>query len=108
MAAASWRRLRSAIPASRAWRTAAVSRRSRACDVRMPQCTIRYMFHLLQGRGRMARLHVEAQGVVRAAAEVVWELVADADSYHDWGPWSSGGDSELRYRAALGPAGDSA
>src|SRR5258708_15427762 len=61
----------------------------------MPQCTIRYMFRLVQGRGRMARLHVEAQGVSGAAAEVVWELVANADSYHEWGPWSAGGYENL-------------
>src|SRR5215468_6363181 len=48
IAAAIWRRLRSAIPASRAWRTAAASRRSRACDVRMAERTIWYMFHLVQ------------------------------------------------------------
>src|SRR5215470_527355 len=91
IAAASWRRLRSAIPASRAWRTAAASRRSRACDVRMVECTIRYMFHLVQRRGQMAQLHVQAEGVAQAAPEAVWELVADAGSYHQWGPWSASG-----------------
>ncbi len=39
----------------------------------------------------MARLHVEAEGVTRAAPEAVWELVADADRYHEWGPWSASG-----------------
>src|SRR5215831_20357010 len=102
MAAASWRRLRSAIPASRAWRTAASSRRSRACDVRMPQCTIRYMFHLVQRRGQMAQLHVEAEGVAQAAPEVVWELVANADSYSQWGPWSASGYENLGTQARDG------
>src|SRR5689334_7519651 len=46
--AAIWRRLRSAIPPSRAWRTAAASRCSRGCDVRMAERTIWYMFHLVQ------------------------------------------------------------
>jgi uncharacterized protein YndB with AHSA1/START domain len=39
----------------------------------------------------MAQLHVEAEGVTRAAPEAVWELVANADSYHEWGPWSASG-----------------
>ena len=39
----------------------------------------------------MARLHVEAEGVTRAAPEAVWELVADAETYHEWGPWSASG-----------------
>ena len=39
----------------------------------------------------MARLHVEAEGVAQAAPEVVWELVANADRYHEWGPWSASG-----------------
>jgi len=47
----------------------------------------------------MARLHVEARGVARAAPEVVWELVANADSYHEWGPWSAGGYENLGDRA---------
>src|SRR6516162_6362151 len=46
--AAIWRRLRSAIPPSRAWRTAAASRSSRACEVLMAERTIWYMFHLVQ------------------------------------------------------------
>jgi uncharacterized protein YndB with AHSA1/START domain len=50
------------------------------------------MFHLVQkGRGPMAQLHVEAEGVAQAAPEVVWELVANADRYHEWGPWSASG-----------------
>ena len=40
----------------------------------------------------MARLQVEAEGLAQAAPETVWELVADADSYQRWGPWSASGD----------------
>ena len=39
----------------------------------------------------MAQLHVEAEGVARAAPEAVWELIADASSYCEWGPWSASG-----------------
>jgi len=39
----------------------------------------------------MAQLHVEAEGVTRAAPEAVWELVSDADRYHEWGPWNASG-----------------
>ena len=39
----------------------------------------------------MAQLHVEAEGVAQAAPEAVWELVANADSYQEWGPWNSSG-----------------
>jgi uncharacterized protein YndB with AHSA1/START domain len=39
----------------------------------------------------MAQLHVEAEGVTWAAPEAVWELVANADRYHEWGPWSASG-----------------
>jgi hypothetical protein len=40
----------------------------------------------------MAQLHVEAEGVARTAGpEVVWELVANAASYCEWGPWSASG-----------------
>jgi len=39
----------------------------------------------------MTQLHVEAEGVARAAPPVVWELVANADSYCQWGPWSASG-----------------
>jgi uncharacterized protein YndB with AHSA1/START domain len=39
----------------------------------------------------MAQLHVEAEGVAHAAPAVVWELVANADRYHQWGPWSASG-----------------
>src|SRR5262249_58030097 len=57
----------------------------------MAECTIWYMFHLVQRRGQMAQLHVEAEGVAHAAPEAVWELVANADSYQRWGPWSGSG-----------------
>ena len=43
----------------------------------------------------MTQLHVEAEGVARAAPEVVWELVANADSYSQWGPWSASGYENL-------------
>ena len=39
----------------------------------------------------MAQLHVEAEGVARAAPQLVWELVANADGYCQWGPWSASG-----------------
>lgn len=43
----------------------------------------------------MTQLRVEAEGVARAAPEVVWELVANADSYSEWGPWSASGYEDL-------------
>jgi uncharacterized protein YndB with AHSA1/START domain len=39
----------------------------------------------------MAQLHVEAEGVARAAPDVVWELAANADRYPQWGPWGASG-----------------
>jgi uncharacterized protein YndB with AHSA1/START domain len=39
----------------------------------------------------MTRLHVEAEGTARAAPEVVWSLVGDADRFAEWGPWDEGG-----------------
>jgi uncharacterized protein YndB with AHSA1/START domain len=50
----------------------------------------------------MARLHVEAQGVARAAPEALWELVTNASRYHQWGPWSAGGYENLGDRAPDG------
>ena len=50
----------------------------------------------------MAQLRVEAEGVARAAPEVVWELVANADSYSEWGPWSASGYENLGARAPDG------
>ena len=47
----------------------------------------------------MAQLHVEADGVARAAPEVVWELVANADRYSEWGPWSASGYENLGAQA---------
>ncbi len=52
----------------------------------------------------MTRLHVEAEGTAEAAPEVVWALVADADRYCQWGPWSASGYQSPR-DAALGGAG---
>jgi uncharacterized protein YndB with AHSA1/START domain len=39
----------------------------------------------------MRQLDVEAQGTTRATPESVWNLVADADQYPQWGPWDDGG-----------------
>lgn len=39
----------------------------------------------------MSQLRVEAEGVTGADPEVVWSLVADANSYPSWGPWNDGG-----------------
>ena len=39
----------------------------------------------------MALLLVEAEGVAQAAPEAVWQLVANADSYQQWGPWNASG-----------------
>jgi uncharacterized protein YndB with AHSA1/START domain len=50
----------------------------------------------------MAKLHVEAEGLAQAAPEAVWELVADADSYQKWGPWSASGYESPGDRAADG------
>jgi uncharacterized protein YndB with AHSA1/START domain len=47
----------------------------------------------------MAQLRVEAEGVARAAPEIVWELVANADRYSEWGPWSASGYENLGTRA---------
>ena len=43
----------------------------------------------------MAQLHVEAEGVAQVAPEVVWELVANANKYREWGPWSASGYENL-------------
>jgi len=39
----------------------------------------------------MSQLSVEAEGTTRAGPEVVWSLVANANSYARWGPWNDGG-----------------
>lgn len=39
----------------------------------------------------MSQLWVEAEGTTRAAPEIVWPLVADANTYSRWGPWNDGG-----------------
>jgi hypothetical protein len=39
----------------------------------------------------MSQLRVEAEGATGADPEVVWSLVADANSYPFWGPWNDGG-----------------
>jgi uncharacterized protein YndB with AHSA1/START domain len=50
----------------------------------------------------MTQFRVEAEGATRAAPEAVWELVANADSYSEWGPWSAGGYQNLRDQAPDG------
>jgi uncharacterized protein YndB with AHSA1/START domain len=50
----------------------------------------------------MAQLHVEAEGVARAAPEAVWELVSNADKYSEWGPWSASGYENLGAQATDG------
>lgn len=59
------------------------------------------MNHLVQTRGPTARLHIEAEGLSRARPEDVWELVADASRYCEWGPWSASG-----YHSPGDPAAD--
>jgi len=61
-----------------------------------------YMSQLVQNRDQKARLHVEAQGVARAAPEVVWELVSNASRYCQWGPWSASGYESPDDQAAGG------
>ena len=39
----------------------------------------------------MSQLRVAAEGITSADPEVVWSLVADANSYSSWGPWNDGG-----------------
>ena len=53
----------------------------------------------------MPRLHVEAEGVTRAAPEAVWELVGDASSYSGWG---RGARAAARARAFGGRPGTNA
>ena len=50
----------------------------------------------------MAQLRVEAEGVAQAPPEVVWELVANADSYSQWGPWTASGYENLGAQAPDG------
>jgi uncharacterized protein YndB with AHSA1/START domain len=60
------------------------------------------MFQLVQNRDQKARLHAEAEGVARAAPEVVWELVSNASRYCLWGPWSASGYDSPGDQAADG------
>jgi len=39
----------------------------------------------------MSRLNAKAEGTTRAEPDIVWELVADANRYPEWGPWNDGG-----------------
>ena len=50
----------------------------------------------------MTQLRVEAEGVAQAPPEVVWELVANADSYSEWGPWTASGYENLGAQAPDG------
>ncbi|MHB8498853.1 MAG: SRPBCC family protein [Acidimicrobiales bacterium] len=40
---------------------------------------------------QMSQLSVEAEGTTRAGPEVVWSLVANANTFPKWGPWNDGG-----------------
>jgi uncharacterized protein YndB with AHSA1/START domain len=39
----------------------------------------------------MGQLQVEAEGTTLADMNTVWALVADANTYAQWGPWNDGG-----------------
>jgi uncharacterized protein YndB with AHSA1/START domain len=39
----------------------------------------------------MRQLHVEAEGTTLAEVDTVWALLADANTYAQWGPWNDGG-----------------
>ena len=39
----------------------------------------------------MGELRVEAEGTSLADVDAVWALVADANTYAQWGPWNDGG-----------------
>lgn len=47
----------------------------------------------------MAQLRVEAEGVAQVPPDAVWELVANADRYSEWGPWSASGYENLGAQA---------
>jgi len=59
------------------------------------------MWYSEERRSPMRQLRVEAEGVTGADPEVVWSLVADANSYPSWGPWTDAGYQP----AAEGPSG---
>src|SRR5579863_8926804 len=105
MAAASSRRLRSAIPPFMACSTVAASRRSRGCDAVMAECTIWFMYQMVQeDRWAMAQLHVEAEATAKTSPETVWALVSDATKYPSWGPWIDGHYKKAGEKAARGVA----
>src|SRR5215472_9892262 len=79
IAAASWRRLRSAIPVSRAWPTAAARRRSRACEVAIPECTIWYVYQLVHKEGQMRRISSDALEGAEMTASAVVAAAADEE-----------------------------
>jgi uncharacterized protein YndB with AHSA1/START domain len=39
----------------------------------------------------MSQFSVQAEGTTQAGPEVVWTLVANANTYSWWGPWNDGG-----------------
>jgi uncharacterized protein YndB with AHSA1/START domain len=49
------------------------------------------MWYDREERRDMGELHVEAEGTTLAAVDAVWALVADANTYAQWGPWHDGG-----------------
>ena len=83
MAAAISRRLRSTIPLLQGMTsTAASSSRSFGCTVAISNCTIWYMYHMVQleENGVMGELHVEAEGTTVAGVDTVWAAMADANT----------------------------
>ncbi|MCR6493627.1 SRPBCC family protein [Cellulomonas sp. P24] len=48
----------------------------------------------------MGVLHVEASGTTQASPEDVWALIADATTYHVWGPWDESGYRDDNRRGA--------
>src|SRR5215475_5982637 len=101
IAAAISRRLRSTMPLLSACPTAASSSRSLVCEAAINHRTIWYTYHVVQrGVPDMSQLRVDAEGTTSADPETVWSLVANANSYPQWGPWQDGG-----YRpSAAGPS----
>ncbi|MEP7023107.1 MAG: SRPBCC family protein, partial [Actinomycetota bacterium] len=55
-----------------------------------------------KGVREMTQLHVEAEAVSQAAPAAVWALVANADSYRQWGPWADSGYERVGEDGPLG------
>jgi len=51
----------------------------------------------------VTRLHVEAEGTAAAGADHVWDLVSDATTYAEWGPWTGSGYERPGDGAERGP-----